>query len=362
MYPFIDEEKCISFGLCEKACFYNGMRNVHKSNSVSKAAYAAGLADTDERLRSQSGGMFWAIAEYFIADGGIVYGCGLDDSFAAVHKRCADMRACEELRGSKYVQSDMKDCYVQVLQDLQAGRRVLFSGTPCQGQGLMNRLAEKYRENLFVIDIVCHGVPSPMIWQDYLKYVEGSHGSICKVNFRDKENYGWHSHVESLWSNKGRYSSMAYTDMFYSHLMMRPSCYECRFTNLSRNSDITICDCWGIERNMPDFDDNKGTSWVMPHTDKGRKVFDDLKRSGRIAVREIDWHDYMQPQMEQPIAVDMNRRRKFWRDYAQYGMGKRLIGLYTRYNWRQSLKDGLKKILGKSGSGLVRKLLYGREK
>lgn len=244
LYPVIDEARCVKCGLCEKVCFYNGMRHVHKFDSASEDAYAVQLADADERLHSQSGGMFFAIAEYFIANGGVVYGCGLDEHFVAVHKRCADIGTCEELRGSKYVQSDMKDCYGQVVRDLQAGRQVLFSGTPCQGQGLLNRIDEKYRENLFVVDIVCHGVPSPMVWQDYLKYVEGIHGSICKVNFRDKENYGWHSHVESLWSDKGRYSSMAYTDMFYSHLMMRPSCYECRFTNFFRNSDMTICDCF----------------------------------------------------------------------------------------------------------------------
>lgn len=198
LYPVIDEARCVKCGLCEKVCFYNGMRHVHKFDSASEDAYAVQLADADERLHSQSGGMFFAIAEYFIANGGVVYGCGLDEHFAAVHKRCADIGTCEELRGSKYVQSDMKDCYGQVVRDLQAGRQVLFSGTPCQGQGLLNRIDEKYRENLFVVDIVCHGVPSPMVWQDYLKYVEGIHGSICKVNFRDKENYGWHSHVESL--------------------------------------------------------------------------------------------------------------------------------------------------------------------
>lgn len=362
LYPVIDEARCVKCGLCEKVCFYNGMHHVHKFDSASEDAYAVQLADADERLHSQSGGMFFAIAEYFIANGGVVYGCGLDEHFATVHKRCADIGTCEELRGSKYVQSDMKDCYGQVVRDLQAGRRVLFSGTPCQGQGLLNRIDEKYRENLFVIDIVCHGVPSPMVWQDYLKYVEGIHGSICKVNFRDKENFGWHSHVESLWSDKGRYSSMAYTDMFYSHLMMRPSCYECRFTNFSRNSDMTICDCWGIEKNMPDFDDNKGTSWVMPHTDKGMKVFADLKRSGKILARDIDWRDYLQPQMEHPISVDMDMRRKFWQNYAKYGMGRKMIGLYTRYNWRQRLKDGIKKVLGKPGCDLVRKLLPNKRK
>lgn len=362
LYPVIDEARCVKCGLCEKVCFYNGMRHVHKFDSASEDAYAVQLADADERFHSQSGGMFFAIAEYFIANGGVVYGCGLDEHFVAVHKRCADIGTCKELRGSKYVQSDMKDCYGQVVRDLQAGRQVLFSGTPCQGQGLLNRIDEKYRENLFVVDIVCHGVPSPMVWQDYLKYVEGIHGSICKVNFRDKENYGWHSHVESLWSDKGRYSSMAYTDMFYSHLMMRPSCYECSFTNFSRNSDMTICDCWGIEKNMPDFDDNKGTSWVMLHTDKGMKVFADLKRSGKILARDIDWRDYLQPQMEHPISVDMDMRRKFWQNYAKYGMGRKMIGLYTRYNWRQRLKDGIKKVLGKPGCDVVRKLLPNKRK
>ena len=113
---------------------------------------------------------------------------------------------------------------------------------------------------------------------------------------------------------------------------------------------------------MPDFDDNKGTSWVMLHTDKGMKVFANLKRSGKILARDIDWRDYLQPQMEHPISVDMDMRRKFWQNYAKYGMGRKMIGLYTRYNWRQRLKDGIKKVLGKPGCDLVHKLLPNKRK
>ena len=164
LYPSIDEAKCIQCGLCERVCFY--------SDDTKKTAYAARVRDMSVRMDSQSGGMFFAMAKYCIAEGGVVYGCGMDGTWRAVHKRAVTLEDCMAFRGSKYVQSDMGNCYALVLKDLNDGRKVLFSGTPCQCEGLLRMLNGRYRDNLIVVDIICYGVPSPMLWQEYINYIE----------------------------------------------------------------------------------------------------------------------------------------------------------------------------------------------
>lgn len=338
LYPTIDEIKCEK---CTSVCFY---KNGFTQQDMLRKAYAARLVDMEMRMECQSGGMFWALAKQYVQNGGIVYGCALNEEFRAVHMRASSIGGLKKFRGSKYVQSDTQDCYKSILSDLQSGKNVMFSGTPCQGEGVLQMLNGRYRDKIFIVDIVCHGVPSPAVWHSYIDYVAQKIGKITKVSFRDKRNYGWHSHVESLWAGTKKYSKMAYTDMFYSHLMMRPSCYKCKFTNLRRNTDITICDCWGIEKNCPDFDDNKGVSYVMPHTEVGKMLFEILRQKNIIDVMDIDYRDYMQPQMQQPIDVDLAERRQFWRDYHEYGMNDKLIAKYTRYNWKGALKEYVKNL------------------
>lgn len=164
LYPVVDENRCVHCGLCEKVCFFN--------DDLRKEAYAAQTEDITELMASQSGGIFFSLAKYFINIGGVVYGCCLDDDLQAVHKRAETLKECEKFRGSKYVQSNMGKAYSLVMEDLKAGRKVLFSGTPCQCEGLLHALGGRWRNNLVVTDVVCYGVPSPKIWHDYIKYLE----------------------------------------------------------------------------------------------------------------------------------------------------------------------------------------------
>jgi len=198
LYPIVDKEKCVDCGLCEKICAFNDDYD-RSMNLPSPDVYGVRHKDMEEIMKSRSGAMFVAISDYVLEHGGVVYGVGYEDHFRVVHKRATTKYERDEFRGSKYVQSDMKDIFRQVKEDLKHGRTVLFSGTPCQTSGLNSYVGKKLRVNLVLIDIVCHGVPSPYIWRDYLAYLEKKQGDvICEVNFRDKEIFGWRAHHETF--------------------------------------------------------------------------------------------------------------------------------------------------------------------
>ena len=198
LYPKVDESKCVECGLCEKVCAFN--ENYDKTLNLPKPdAYAARHKDMDEVMKSRSGAAFVAISDYILEQGGVVYGAGYKDHFRVAHKRATTKVERDEFRGSKYVQSDLTGVFRMVKQDLKNGLTVLFSGTPCQTSGLNSYVGKKLRENLVLIDIVCHGVPGPYIWRDYLAYLEKKQGdTITMVNFRDKEVVGWKAHRETF--------------------------------------------------------------------------------------------------------------------------------------------------------------------
>ena len=198
LYPKVDESKCVECGLCEKVCAFND--NYDKSlNLPNPDAYAARHKDMDEVMKSRSGAAFVAISDYILEQGGVVYGAGYKEHFRVAHKRATTKEERDEFRGSKYVQSDLTGVFRMVKQDLKNGHTVLFSGTPCQTSGLNSYVGKKLRENLVLIDIVCHGVPGPNIWRDYLAYLEKKQGdTITMVNFRDKEVFGWKVHRETF--------------------------------------------------------------------------------------------------------------------------------------------------------------------
>lgn len=246
LYPKVDKSKCVECGLCEKVCQFND--NYDQSlNLLQPIAYAARHKDFNEVMKSRSGAAFVSVSDYILEQGGIIYGAGYKDHFRVAHKRATTKVERDEFRGSKYVQSDLMGVFRQVKEDLKSGFTVLFSGTPCQTAGLNAYIGKKLRENLFLVDIVCHGVPGPYIWRDYLAYLEKQIGSkITYVNFRDKELYGWRAHKETFKYEGGNKITPSY--LFYQNIMFRHSCGVCHFTNLHRPSDITIADYWGWQR------------------------------------------------------------------------------------------------------------------
>ena len=217
MYPHVDESKCVNCGLCDKVCQFNDHYDV-SSNYQQPLAYAARHKDVNEVMNSRSGAAFVAISDYVLENGGVVYGAGYKDHHRVAHKRATTKEERDEFRGSKYVQSDMTGVLALVKNDLKNGFTVLFSGTPCQTSGLNSYVGKSLRDNLILVDIVCHGVPSPYIWKDYLGYLEKKSGKIInKVDFRDKR-YGWADHKETFKPEMGG-GKFTWTYLFYKHIM-----------------------------------------------------------------------------------------------------------------------------------------------
>ena len=353
LYPKVDESKCTDCGLCEKVCAFND--NYDKSLNLPKPdAYAARHKDIDEIMKSRSGAAFVAISDYILETGGVVYGAGYKEHFRVAHKRATTKEERDEFRGSKYVQSDLTGIFRMVKQDLKDGLTVLFSGTPCQTSGLNSYIGKRLRENLVLIDIVCHGVPGPYIWRDYLAYLEKKQGdTIAMVNFRDKELFGWKAHRETFKFKNGG-GKMNFTYVFYQHIMFRHSCGKCHFCNTTRPSDITIADFWGWEKTDPNFNlDDKGCSLVLVNTPKGREIFEAVKDKLNIKPAELD--NCLQPNLRHPSSIHP-KRMQFEHDYAKrgfiYAMNK--YG-YAGWRYRERLiKQRVKRFIKRMIKNIVR--------
>lgn len=342
LYPVVDPNKCTSCGLCEDVCAFND----HYDKSLNLAyplAYAARHKNMQEIETSRSGAAFIAISDWILEHGGVVYGAGYTDHFRVVHKRATTKEERNEFKGSKYVQSDLNTVFRQVKRDLKQERIVLFSGTPCQTSGLASYIGKRLREKLYLVDIVCHGVPGPYIWRDYLAYLEKTQGAkICWVNFRDKQKFGWKAHRETF-RFVGGGNKMIFTHLFYKHIMFRHSCGVCHFTNIQRPSDITLADFWGWEKTDPKFNtDDKGVSLVLINTEKGQSLFEAVKKEMDLIPAHLE--NCLQPNMIHPTEIHSGRI-KFEMDYSRkgfkYAMKKQgLIG------WRHKAKIVKNKIGG----------------
>lgn len=348
LYPVVDESKCTDCGLCEKVCAFH--ENYDKSQNLPEPlAYAARHKDMREVETSRSGAAFIALSDWVLRLGGVVYGAGYADHFRVVHKRATSKEERDEFKGSKYVQSDLNTVFRQVKKDLKDGLTVLFSGTPCQTSGLASYVGKRLRENLYLIDIVCHGVPGPYLWRDYLAYLEKKQGSrICWVNFRDKQEYGWAAHRETFKFIKGG-GKMTYTFVFYKHIMFRHSCGVCPFTNTKRPSDITLADFWGWEKSVPGFnDDDKGVSLILCNTEKGKQLFEAVKQD--MDVVPVKLEDCLQPNLQHPSIIHP-KRMAFERDYQRKGF-LYVMRKYGDMGWRYHLG----RVKGKIKS-LIRKFI-----
>lgn len=323
LYPEIDDDKCVDCGLCEQVCSFKTNYNIDL-NLPKPLVYAARHKDLHEVETSQSGAAFIAFSDWILNQGGVVYGAGYSDHFRVIHKRAVNPKERDEFKGSKYVQSDMNVVFSQVNEDLKNGLVVLFSGTPCQTSGLSSFIGKKYHRNLYLIDIICHGVPSPFIWQNYLGYLKREkRTSIISVNFRDKSKYGWHSHVESykFADSSSSVYKCDYTRIFYSHISLRYSCGSCPFTNTCRPSDITIADFWGVEKTNASIlaTDNKGCSMIMLNTAKAKQCFEYVQSD--LECMEVKLDDCLQPNMIHPSKLH-SKRDSFEQDYKKWGFEK----------------------------------------
>ena len=303
--------------------------------------YAVQHKNEPVRAASRSGGIFTAVSDWVFTQNGIVYGCVLDENFRAVHTRaiCAEER--DHMRGSKYIQSKLGDTYKNVKKDLENRRMVLFTGTSCQIAGLKQYLEKEY-ENLLCVDIVCHGVPSPKVWEEYLHWQEEKNtAKVLKADFRNKTDFGWRAHKETLTFENGKsVSSNIFTTMFYGHSILRPSCYECPYKSVMHPGDITIADYWGIEKAAPEFDDNKGVSLVLVNNENGEKVFEEVKED--IKWKETSLSVSMQPPLKAPFPEPENRTL-FWSDFTNRSFDS-IAKKYAGAGVMNKIKCGLKRI------------------
>lgn len=315
LYPQIDDSKCIDCGLCVKTCNFSDNYKTIQSNNY-PIIFAVRSNKTEELQKSQSGASFFELAKTFIQCGGIVYGAALTFDFSVKHIKVETLEELDKLRMSKYTQSRLTTILQQVRTDLQNGNKVLFSGTPCQVSGLNSFIPERLKEKLTTIDLICHGVPSPSVWKEYIKYIEKKHGILQSCTFRDKA-FGWASHFETFRFSNGKIkSTRIFRDLFYSHLMLRYSCYKCPFTNLNRVADITVGDFWGWHNFSTQFNDNLGVSLVFVNSKKGERLYNTTKPN--LLYIQSNVEDCLQPQLQYPSPMHPEREQ-FEQDFIAKG-------------------------------------------
>lgn len=306
-YPKVDRGKCIKCELCIKTCpIINKIAVENKP-----VAYACINKNEEIRLESSSGGIFTLVAEEVINNGGIVFGVGFDKDFNVIHSYVKNKEKLAMFRGSKYVQSRIGDTYSQAKFFLEEGKQVLFTGTPCQISGLKSYLRKDY-DNLFCVDNICHGVPSPKVWKKYVYYHEDRVGSPTKrIAFRRKDK-GWKQYSVSFrFENGTEYCETLKEDLymraFLKDVCLRPSCYACEFKTLSRESDITLADFWGIQKMLPDMDDDKGTSLIFVNSDSGQSMFENIEE--KIIYKEVDINQAVSYNSAAIKSVEYNPKR-----------------------------------------------------
>lgn len=326
-YPSIDATKCIDCGLCDKACPIF-QRRITQRQECEPEGYAVRLLDKDTLLHSSSGGAFTALADYVFDNKGVVYGAIYNEDLIVVHDRITKKEELHKLRGSKYSQSDISNVFSKVKEDLRNGILVLFSGTPCQVDGLKRYLRKTY-DNLITTDIVCHSVPSPKIFHEYLNMLQEHYNDkIVAINMKDK-TFGWGKECirydfKSGISEVNPPMIKPWVSMFESGLFTRECCFDCQYTNLDRPSDFTIGDFWDFEEKRPDIYSLHGTSIVLLNTIRSKEIFDSI--SSKLEKWAVSKDEYIQPRLQSPSKQNPEHN-EFWACYENKGFLK----AYNRY-------------------------------
>lgn len=318
-YPEVVNEKCIDCHLCEKVCPLLNL-NQFQSKEPKTSFYAINNNEV-ERDNSSSGGIFIMLMKKTIKEGGVVFGATYDEEWMVHHTSADDLQDALKFQGSKYVQSKAEGCYNDVWKELKDGRRVLFAGTACQIAALKCFLDKEY-DNLVTIDVVCHGVPSPGIWRNYLSELK-TNKEIIAINFRDKST-GWRNYSLTVHFSDGselkesHYKNL-YMQGFLHDLYLRPSCHNCKFKEGKCGSDITLGDFWGIEKVRSEVDDDQGVSLVLANTPKG----DHLIKTITPTIAEVSYSQAVQGNACIVRCTPENKWRKaFWEHYQNEGLVK----------------------------------------
>ena len=290
LYPQVDTSKCVDCHLCEKVCPVINQDEARTPLEV----YAAKNSDDDIRLKSSSGGIFTLLAEQTIKGGGVVFGACWDNEWKVRHDYVDNISDLQRFRSSKYLQSVIGDNYLKAEQFLKTGRKVMFTGTPCQIAGLKHFLRKEYH-NLLAVEVICHSVPSPGVWQQYLTTrlhtLKWNKSDIRNISFRDKKT-GWKAYSFVIENKEGNSfielsGKNAFMRGFLADLYTRPSCHACPAKQLRSGSDLTLGDFWGIESLMPEIDDDKGVSAIIVNSDKGKQVLHNIN----VELYEVSYNE-----------------------------------------------------------------------
>lgn len=328
-YPLINQELCINCGLCKKVC---PCLNIKESKQPIKV-YAATNPDEGIRMESSSGGMFTILAEYVINKGGVVFGARFNENWEVIHSYTETKSGLKDFRGSKYVQSQIGETFKQAKLFLETKRLVLFSATPCQISGLKSFLRKEY-DNLITVEVVCHGVPSPKVWRDYLDYLQTDQTSkegpfpesgknrpiITHISFRDK-SLSWRKYKLTICGADNQKiihenaRNNLYMKAFLNNLILRPICFNCPFKSGKSHSDFSMADFWSIKQYAPQLDDDKGMTLLYVHTQKALQIL----RTIEFHCKELDSNKPLNTAFSNSTK-EKYPRDKFWNQYLQNGL------------------------------------------
>lgn len=346
LYPQVDKSKCIDCGLCSKVCPVLNHFEIPNEKPIS---FACKSLDDDLVDKSSSGGFFTVLAEYVINKGGIVFGARFDSQWNVVYDFTDTIEGIAPFRGSKYVQGYVGKTFMQVKSFLKEGKLILFTGTPCHISGLNHFLNKKY-QNLITMDFVCHSIPSPKVWRDYLKSIYRGQ-NLSHVTFRDK-SFGWDNYGLLIVDEKqkiliqGVHKENIYMKAFLSNLTARPSCFACPARNYTSGSDFMIADCWGFDTYHPEINNNKGMSLVLPKTENAIKIFNEIQKY--LFVLQIPYNEVEEETNHRPIiksATPNHYRAQFFKHYSEDNLLNNLQKYVTKGEQRKKFINNLKSIV-----------------
>ena len=355
LYPQANPTLCIECNLCTKVCpIINPNPTTRPINT-----YAVRNRSNETCAQSSSGGIFSLIAEGVLADGCVVFGAGFSDKWEVEHTSIDNLDNLHKLRSSKYVQSNTLGCFKEAKEHLSNGRKVLFTGTPCQIAGLKHYL-RKDHENLIAVEVVCHGTPSPKVWQEYLAYrlakirlsdPQHPNPTITNIQFRDKST-GWEGYsfrfdykaeplAQITHTEREPYMENIYMQGFLKNLYLRPSCHHCQAREGRSGADITLGDYWGVAQHHPEIFSDLGVSVVMANTPKGERVFNAISPKCHFVLSSFDSAIATNPCIVMSVATPP-RRAEFWEAYDNRGI--EAIAGFCQQAKSRPFKQRLKKL------------------
>lgn len=356
MYPIVDKKKCINCGLCEKVCpIKNECEEI-----TNVQAYACYNQNESERVKSSSGGIFILLAKSIINKKGVVFGATLNRDNKVEHSYSESVEGIKQFMGSKYVQSNINLSYSQVKKFLEEDRYVLFTGTPCQIAGLKKYLKKDYKK-LYTQDIICHGVPSPLVWEKYKEYrFKKDKNRPTEISFRNKDN-GWNQFNLKFNYKEKEYkknqSEDLYMKVFLRDTILRDSCYDCKFKDNKIMSDITLADYWGVENIYPELNDNKGISLMLINSQKGKELLNMIKEEIFLLETNIEKAFPYNPAIKKSAKKD-KKREKFFENLNKMSFKDNVKKNSTDFPLKIRIKKFIKKIIPKSIIKTMKKLKH----